>query len=398
MKKITVVGSGYVGMANAVMLARYNDVTVLDIDPKRIDLINNRKSTVEDKDIQDFLDNETLTLKATLDKTVAYDNPDWVIICTPTDYDPAKNYFNTDSIQSTIRDVMDYSDWDYSKTKICIKSTIPVGFVKQMRTKFGHYHILFSPEFLREGSALRDCLRPERIVIGDKTDNGEQFAELIQESIIPQSMGPPVLYTGLEEAESIKLFANTYLAMRVAFFNELDMYAEAININAQDIINGVTTDTRIGKGYSNPSFGYGGYCFPKDTKQLLANFRKHRIPNKIIQSVVYANDNRKDWITNKILQCDAVNVVGIHRLVMKKNSDNFRSSAIQGIIERLINNRVKVIIYEPNLKDAEFMDCIVENDLDKFKKLSDLIVANRLDIELQDVLDKTYTRDIFNDN
>ena len=207
MKKITVVGSGYVGMANAVMLARYNDVTVLDIDPKRIDLINNRKSTVEDKDIQDFLDNETLTLKATLDKTVAYDNPDWVIICTPTDYDPAKNYFNTDSIQSTIRDVMDYSDWDYAKTKICIKSTIPVGFVKQMRTKFGHYHILFSPEFLREGSALRDCLRPERIVIGDKTNNGEQFAELIQEAIIPQSMGPPVLYTGLEEAESIKLFA-----------------------------------------------------------------------------------------------------------------------------------------------------------------------------------------------
>ncbi len=400
MKKITVVGSGYVGMANAVMLAKYNQVTVLDIDPVRVDQINNKKSTVADKNIQEYLDSETLSLRATLDKEEAYDNPDWVIICTPTDYDPAKNYFNTDSIETVIRDTMEYTDWDYVKTKICIKSTIPVGYVRQLRTKFGHYHILFSPEFLREGSALRDCLRPERIVIGDKTDNGKQFAALIKESIIPQSIDPPVLFVGLEEAESIKLFANTYLAMRVAFFNELDMYAEATKINAQDIIQGITTDTRIGKGYSNPSFGYGGYCFPKDTKQLLANFRKHRIPNKIIQSVVYANENRKDWITNKILQCDGVSVVGIYRLIMKSGSDNFRSSAVQGIIERLVDARVKVIVYEPELMcyRDEFMGCVVERDLNKFKKLSDLIVTNRLDTKLADVLEKTYTRDIFNDN
>lgn len=395
MKKITVVGSGYVGMANAVMLAKYNDVTVLDIDSIRVDQINNKESTIQDKEITNYLETETLSLRATLDKQEAYENAEWVIICTPTDYDPAKNYFNTDSIQTVIRDAK-----EFGRPKIVIKSTIPVGFIRKMRAKFADYNIMFSPEFLREGTALRDCLRPERIVIGDKTENGKEFANIINKAIIQEYPRCPNLYVGLEEAESIKLFANTYLAMRVAFFNELDMYAEATNINAQDIIQGVTTDSRIGKGYSNPSFGYGGYCFPKDTKQLLANFRKHRIPNKIIQNIVYANDNRKDWITNKILQCDGVSVVGIYRLIMKKGSDNFRSSAIQGIIERLINARVKVIIYEPSLmsyKD-EFMGCVVERDLNKFKKLSDLIVTNRLDTKLADVLEKTYTRDIFNDN
>lgn len=394
MKKITVVGSGYVGMANATMLAKYNDVTVLDIDKDRVDLVNNKKSTVKDSCIQDYLDTETLTLNATTDQQFAYTDADWVIIATPTDYDEKTNYFNTDSIQSCIRDCLEYNP----EVNIVIKSTIPVGFIYSMQLKYGKLNILFSPEFLREGSALRDCLRPERIVIGTKTHVGKEFANIIKEAIIPQSIDCPVIFTGHKEAESIKLFANTFLAMRVAFFNELDMYAESMNINSKEIILGVTSDHRIGKGYCNPSFGYGGYCFPKDTRQLLANFRKQRIPNKIIQSIVYANDNRKDWITNRILQCDGVSVVGIHRLVMKSGSDNFRSSAIQGVIQQLINNNVKVVIYEPTLNDKEFMGCIVETDHEKFKKLSDLIITNRVDDSLKDVIEKTYTRDIFNDN
>ena len=394
LKNITVVGSGYVGMANATMLARYNNVTILDIDAERVKSVNNRISTIEDKCIQEYLTNESLTLKATLDQKLAYTDAEWVIICTPTDYDETKNYFNTDSIQSCIRDCLHYNP----DAHIVVKSTIPVGFITSMQVKFGKFDIMFSPEFLREGSALRDCLRPERIVIGDKSPVGKKFAKIIRQAIIPECPEAPVYYTGKKEAESIKLFANTYLAMRVAFFNELDMYAESLELNTEEIINGVTSDARIGKGYSNPSFGYGGYCFPKDTKQLLANFRKQRIPNKIIQSIVYSNENRKDWITNKILQCDAVSVVGIHRLVMKSGSDNFRSSAIQGIIQRLTDNNIKVIIYEPQLTDSEFMGCVVETDHKKFKKLADLIVTNRLDDTLKNVINKTYTRDIFNDN
>ena len=393
-RNITVVGSGYVGMANATMLAKYNYVTILDIDKNRVDMVNNRQSTVEDKCIQDYLDKETLALTATTDSKTAYENAEWVIIATPTDYDENKNYFNTDSIKSCIRDCLDYNP----DAHIIIKSTIPVGFVHSMQAKFGKFDIMFSPEFLREGSALRDCLRPERIVIGGKGEVARDFARIIKEAIIPEFPEAPVYYTGKKEAESIKLFANTYLAMRVAFFNELDMYAESMNINSKEIILGVTSDHRIGKGYCNPSFGYGGYCFPKDTKQLLANFRKQRIPNKIIQSIVYANENRKDWITNRILQCDGVSVVGIHRLVMKSGSDNFRSSAIQGVIQQLINNNVKVVIYEPTLNDKEFMGCVVETDHEKFKKLSDLIITNRVDDSLNDVIEKTYTRDIFNDN
>lgn len=394
MKNITVVGSGYVGMANATMLAKYNTVTILDIDKERVDMVNNKKSTVEDKCIQEYLDNEVLSLTATTDAEMAYTDADWVIIATPTDYDETKNYFNTDTVQSCIRDCISYN----LDASIVVKSTIPVGFIDSMQRKFGKLNILFSPEFLREGRALRDCLRPERIVISDRTAVGKEFADIVTECIIPEYPMAPVYFTGKKEAESIKLFANTYLAMRVAFFNELDMYAESMNMNPEEIILGVTSDSRIGKGYCNPSFGYGGYCFPKDTKQLLANFRKQRIPNKIIQSIVYANENRKDWITNKILQCDGVSVVGIHRLVMKSGSDNYRSSAIQGVIMQLLNNNIKVIIYEPSLNTKEFMGCIVETDHNKFKKLSDLIVTNRIDDSLKDVIEKTYTRDIFNDN
>ena len=357
-------------------------------------MVNNKQSTVEDRNIQDFLDTENLLLKATTDQQSAYLTADWVIIATPTDYDETTNYFNTDSIQSCIRDCIEYNP----KANIVIKSTIPVGFVESMQEKFGKNNILFSPEFLREGTALRDCLRPERIVIGDKSSVGKEFANIIKEAIIPQSIDVPIIYTGKKEAESIKLFANTFLAMRVAFFNELDMYSESLDMNPREIIDGVTTDNRIGRGYNNPSFGYGGYCFPKDTRQLLANFRKQRIPNKIIQSIVYANENRKDWITNRILQKDGVSIVGIHRLVMKSGSDNYRSSAIQGVIQQLLNNNVKVIIYEPSLNTKEFMGCIVETDHKKFKKLSDLIVTNRIDDSLKDVTEKTYTRDIFNDN
>ena len=393
-RNITVVGSGYVGMANATMLSKYNNVTILDIDKNRVDMVNNKQSTVEDTAIQEYLDNETLSLTATTDSKTAYENAEWVIIATPTDYDETKNYFNTDSIKSCIRDCLDYN----TEAHIVIKSTIPVGFIRSMQTKFGKLDIMFSPEFLREGSALRDCLRPERIVIGSKGSVAKEFAKLIKEAIIPEYPEAPVYYTGKSEAESIKLFANTYLAMRVSFFNELDMYAESMNMNSEEIILGVTSDHRIGKGYCNPSFGYGGYCFPKDTRQLLANFRKQRIPNKIIQSIVYANENRKDWITNRILQCDGVSVVGIHRLVMKSGSDNFRSSAIQGVIQQLINNKIKVVIYEPTLESKDFMGCVVETDHEKFKKLADLIVTNRIDDSLQDVIEKTYTRDIYNDN
>ena len=394
MKEITVVGSGYVGMANATMLAKFNNVKVLDINLSRLGMINNGKSTVEDKCIQEYLDRETLSLTGVWDVEKAYTDAEWVIIATPTDYDEAKNYFNTDSIQSCIRDCMEYNP----EAHIIIKSTIPVGFIDEMRDKFNKEDIIFSPEFLREGSALRDCLRPERIVIGDNSMVAHQFAGLMDQAIIPNFPGPEVLFTGTLEAESIKLFANTYLAMRVAFFNELDMYAESMNMSSEQIIKGVTSDKRIGKGYSNPSFGYGGYCFPKDTKQLLANFKEQRIPNKIIRGIVYANENRQDWITNKILQRDGVAVVGIHRLVMKSGSDNFRSSAIQGVIDRLVRNDVKVIVYEPSLNTKEFMGCVVETDLTKFKKLSDLIVTNRMSKTLTDVINKTYTRDIFNDN
>jgi len=394
--KITVVGSGYVGMANAVMFAKKNDVTILDIDKLRVASINLGVSTIEDKDISDELAEGKLSLKATMDKKKAYSDADWVVIATPTDYDEATNYFNTDTVEGCIRDAVEYNaDWDKSSTTIVVKSTIPVGFIDDMQEKYTK-SVIFSPEFLREGTALRDCLRPERIVVGDIGYNGESFAKLINECIIPNFPSPPVNLCGTKEAESIKLFANTYLAMRVSFFNELDMYAEANNMNAYSIIEGVTGDSRIGRGYSNPSFGYGGYCFPKDTKQLLANFRKHHIPTKIIQGIVYANENRKDWISRMIQQKDNVSVVGIYRLAMKSGSDNYRCSAIQGVVDRLTKAGVKVIIHEPMIEDDKFLGCVIENDIDKFNELSDLIVTNRMSDDI--IESKVYTRDIYNNN
>lgn len=387
--KITVVGSGYVGIANAVMFAKKHDVTILDIDKLRVASINLGVSTIEDKEISNELSEGKLSLKATLDKKTAYEDADWVIIATPTDYDEATNYFNTDTVEGCIRDAVEYN------ANIVVKSTIPVGFIDRMQEKYGS-NIIFSPEFLREGTALRDCLRPERIVVGDIGDIGESFAELINECIIQNFPMPPVNLCGTREAESIKLFANSYLAMRVAFFNELDMYAEATNMNAYSIIEGVTGDSRIGRGYSNPSFGYGGYCFPKDTKQLLANFREHHIPNKIIQSIVYANENRKDWISSMIRQRDNVSIVGIYRLAMKSGSDNYRCSAVQGIIDRLTKAGVKVIIHEPMIEDTKFLGCIIENDIDKFNELSDVIVTNRMSDDI--IESKIYTRDIYNNN
>lgn len=387
--KITVVGSGYVGIANAVMFAKKHDVTILDIDKLRVASINLGVSTIEDKEISNELSEGKLSLKATLDKKTAYEDADWVIIATPTDYDEATNYFNTDTVEGCIRDAVEY------KANIVVKSTIPVGFIDRMQEKYGN-NIIFSPEFLREGTALRDCLRPERIVVGDIGDIGESFAELINECIIQNFPMPPVNLCGTREAESIKLFANSYLAMRVAFFNELDMYAEATNMNAYSIIEGVTGDSRIGRGYSNPSFGYGGYCFPKDTKQLLANFREHHIPNKIIQSIVYANENRKDWISSMIRQRDNISIVGIYRLAMKSGSDNYRCSAVQGVIDRLTKAGVKVIIHEPMIEDTKFLGCIIENDIDKFNELSDVIVTNRMSDDI--IESKIYTRDIYNNN
>lgn len=394
MKKITVVGSGYVGLANATMLAKNNKVTILDIDGDRVDKINNRISPLVDAQIMDSFQNDDLNLTATLSKKEAYSNPDWVIIATPTDYCPETNYFNTRTVEDCIAEAMwNHIDWDNAETHIVIKSTIPIGFVDSLNTD----RVFFSPEFLREGTALRDCLRPERIVVGNQDQAGVDWVELMYDSVIQNFPMPPVTYCGNREAESVKLFANGYLAMRVAFFNELDTFAEFHKLNTKEIIEGVVGDSRIGKHYCNPSFGYGGYCFPKDTKQLLANYKENRIPNRLIGSVVYSNDVRMDYIANQILRNNP-KIVGIHRLIMKSGSDNFRNSAIQGIIERLTPH-CKVIIHEPEFGfEGEFMNCIVESDLNKFKKLSDVIVTNRMEKCLNDVKDKVYTRDVFGDN
>lgn len=394
MKKITVVGSGYVGLANATMLAKNNEVTILDIDGDRVEKINNRISPLIDANIIDSFEKDKLNLVATTDKRKAYANPDWVIIATPTDYCTETNYFNTRTVEDCIAEAMwNHVDWDNSETHIVIKSTIPIGFVDSLKND----RIFFSPEFLREGTALRDCLRPERIVVGNQDHAGVDWVELMYDSIIQNFPMPPVIYCGNREAESVKLFANGYLAMRVAFFNELDTFAEFHKLNTKEIIEGVVGDSRIGKHYCNPSFGYGGYCFPKDTKQLLANYKENRIPNRLIGSVVYSNDVRMDHIANQVLRNNP-KIVGIHRLIMKSGSDNFRSSAIQGIIERLVPH-CKVIIHEPEFGfEGEFMNCVVESDLNKFKKLSDVIVTNRMEKCLNDVKDKVYTRDVFGDN
>ena len=386
--KIAVAGAGYVGLSNAILLAQNNEVVIKDIDENKVNLINQKKSPIIDKDIEDYLANKPLNLKATTDPKQAYENADFVIIATPTDYDPITNYFNTKSVEAVISEVLDINQ----NTTIVIKSTIPIGYTESIKQRFGVKNIIFSPEFLREGKALYDNLYPSRIVVGDKSEKAKKFAKLLLEGAKKKDV--PVLFTGSVEAESIKLFANTYLAMRVAFFNELDTFAETHGLNAKEIIEGVCLDPRIGMYYNNPSFGYGGYCLPKDTKQLLANYQEKNIPTYLIKATIESNLARKYYIAEQIVKRNP-KLVGIYRLSMKTGSDNFRSAAIIDIIEYLKAKEIEIIIYEPLIKENKFMDFPVEKDINSFKQKSDLIVANRFSDELEDVKDKVYTRDIF---